>query len=189
MKRILMIITILIFLITTTYSKTIAVSYTDEVELTTQYNTGTYWRDNCGAASLYMALEYMGYDLGSIEDIRRDIKNKSGWLYTDEIEDYLCFNKVDYDVLELESEDDIINVIDKGILIMCLDMSKISGRDYSGITGHFVAVVGYVYKDNEYLLEVYDPMSYEIEYYKLEEVFLSASEWWEYLFLFEKNYK
>lgn len=189
MKRIIKIlfICLVVLFVSTVSAKIVYVSYTDEVSLTTQYNTGRYWRDNCGAASLYMALEYMEYNLGSVEDIRRGIKNQSGWLYTNELEDYLDDNEVDYDVVEIEYEEDIIKAIDKGILIMCLDMSKVSGKDYSGITGHFIAVVGYVYRDEEYLLEVYDPMSRKTKYYELNEVFLSASEWWGYFFLFEKN--
>lgn len=187
MKRIIKILCIcLIVLFTTNLSaKTIYVSYSDEFELTTQYNTGKYWRDNCGASALFMALDYMDVDLGSVEDIRCEIKNQSGWLYTDELQEFLDDNKVDYSIEYIWDENTIIEMLDKGILLMCVDVSKISGKDYNG-KGHFFIVTGYKQDSEGCKLEVYDPMSLKIKYYDLHETFQASENWWRWLFLFEK---
>lgn len=167
-------------------AKTTYISYSDDIKLVNQMNTGQYSYNNCGAASLEMVFDYLNVDMGTASEIRREIKMGDGWLYTDEIEDFLVDNDILYEIESIFDEEDILNALDRGILMMCLDASKISGKDYSGVTGHFVVVSGYYIKGNEEYLEVFDPMSYEIKYYKLEEVLL-ASYWWEYFFVFERE--
>lgn len=186
MKRIFGFIGVLLLLVVPLYARTIMISYSDEVKLTSQYNTGIFSDDNCAAASTYMTLDYLGCTPKSVADVRSAIKDGGGWIYTDEIEAYLDKNKVDYQLCYMNSIDSLVEALNKGIVMVCIDASRISNKEYTA-TGHFVVVVGYKEDANGRYFEVYDPASSKIEYYDAEEVYLSVKYWWGYFFLFEKK--
>lgn len=186
-SRILLFALTIILCTTTLLAKTTYISYSDEIKLVNQMNTGQYSYNNCGAASLEMVFDYLNVDMGTASEIRNQVKPYDGWLYTNEIEEFLDYNKIPYEIESIFDEEDILNALDKGVLMMCLDASKISNKTYTGISGHFVVLSGYYQKDEDCYLEVFDPMSYETKYYKTNEVLLSAMSWWEYFFVFKRE--
>lgn len=185
-KKILLMIAILLLSCTSLLAKVTYVSYKNEVTHISQYNTGTYSNDNCGIASLKMALGYINVEVGSVAELRTQIKNRSGWIYTDELESYIDSRSVPYEIEWLDNKEVITKCLDDGILLMCLDMSKVS-TPYNNITGHFIVVVGYYIDDRGEWLEVYDPALYKTQYYKLDEVYQSANDWCGYTYHFKQN--
>lgn len=186
MKKLILILTIFTLTCITLLSKTTYISHKDEVPFMVQHNTGAYSKDNCGIASLKMALEFMDVKAGTIQQLRNEIKPYPNWIYTDELEEYLDKREVEYDIISIDNKETIIEYLNDGILLMCLDMSKITTQ-YNGVTGHFIIVVGYYIDSKGEWLEVYDPMLYKTQCYKLEEVYTSAKSWWEYSFYFTQQ--
>lgn len=187
MKRIFGFIGVLLLLMAIPiYARTVMISYSDEFKPTSQYGTGVYEFDNCGAASTYMVLDYYGMKPKSVAEVRQEIRPYSGWIWTTEIEAYLDKNNVDYQLCYMNSVDSLVESLNKGIVMLCVDASRISNKEYIG-SGHFIVVVGYREDLNGRYFEVYDPASSKIEYYDAEEVYLSVKDWWGYFFLFEKK--
>lgn len=184
MNKIALIIVICLLSCTTLLAKVTYVSYKDDVTYTSQLNTGSYSTDNCGIASLKMALDYIGVKTSSVSDLRNQIKPRSGWIYTDELETYMDDRNILYRIEGLDNKEVIKKCLDDGILLMCLDMSRVSAP-YSNVTGHFIIVVGYYIDDRGEWLEVYDPTVYNTQYYKLDEVYQSAKDWCGYMYQFK----
>lgn len=203
-KNILITIATIIIFTSTIFPKTEYVSQLDKnFKFTNQDSTGKYSYDNCSVTSMYMIFQLLDIKLGLPEDIRSDLKNQSGWVYTNEIEKYLNRHEVIYYIRQIKTKEDMVDLLknDK-ILLLCLDLSKLSyklddstvnnrmvGKSRNG-TGHFIGVSGYYLNtdDNVEYLEVLDSLNYEVRYYSLDEVYESVMSWWGWGFVFSMEF-
>ena len=160
----------------------------------TQFDTGTYSETNCGPTSLGMVLNYLAYPYKNVASLRYQIRNYSGWVYTNEIEYFLKSSKIPYKITKLSGEQDLINVLmSGGIGLVCINISYIEygetnyiGRQYLGGTGHYVVISGYYKDDVRCYFEVLDPSNNEVRYYKSEEIMPAITTWWPWIFVFYK---
>lgn len=160
-----------------------------------QLNTGPYALDNCGPTALAMIFNYLNYDYDTVNELRRQIRPYSGWVYTNEIEDYLNTHALAYKMRYVDSSEDLINLInDKQIILLCVNISyvrynaanKLIGRTYTGGTGHFLVVSGYYQDDSRLYFEVLDPLNRQVRYYESEELVSAINNWWTQCFAFKK---
>ncbi|MGL4738913.1 MAG: C39 family peptidase [Cellulosilyticaceae bacterium] len=173
---------------------------------TAQASTGVYASTNCAPTSLFMVLKWLGQTPSSVSQLRNELTGNSGWIYTPEIENYLSNKEIPYQTIYLGSTSTFINTLNDGILLVCLDISKISpaasltpptnlspllkelpvGKESSSGTGHFVVATGYFIQDGVTYIEMLDPLNSGIRYYQLDELFQSVKDWYNYLYLFTK---
>lgn len=184
-----------IFLITILTSPVIASnsSYfsnlTNKNILKNQYSTGVYSNENCGPTSVYMLFSWLEYNAGTVEEIRKEIRDSGGWVWTNEIEDYFSNKNIKYSVVSLLTREDLIkNLKENNCILLCVNISKISlgscfskiGKQSSGGTGHFILATGYYKDDNYDVIEILDPANQEIRYYKADELMNAITCWWAY---------
>lgn len=198
MKKTLIFMVLISFLLcsTNSYAERIYISRLSDVNLhISQSGTGPYALDNCGPTSLAMILEYLVYPYNSVALLRSKIRNFGGWVYTNEIEDYLCINNIPYEIIPVGTEDDLIQTLSNGgIILVCLNISYVAvstnsniGRDYSGGTGHYLVISGYYKNDTECYFEVLDPRNKQVRYYKSTEIINAITSWWPWSIIFYKE--
>lgn len=170
-----------------------------------QGDTGVARGSNCGPSSVAMVAKWYDKDFSvTSEQMRTEMTpGDYGWWYTTTISNSLMHYNIPFvlDYMKKVSEENIINEIDKGnIIILCIDTTYLTyesdmnshyGKFYSYSGGHFLIVKGYeITKDNTYF-EVYDPNSFgslyengdnmgKDRYYLSQELVLSANNWWNY---------
>jgi hypothetical protein len=172
----------------------------------TQMGTGRYEENNCGPASVSMAMKWfeesLDVDPGAVREAVTPVLD--GWWYTTDIENALGEYGVPYAIEPFDSVESALAELDAGyILILCLTMGAISrqvppytshfNRFYAYDSGHFVVVKGYM-EDGDWL-DVYDSNNWSEDYYtdgspygkdrffRGPEVLSSASGWWAYMFV------
>ncbi len=169
-----------------------------------QRGTGYAANNNCGPASVSMAIAYhLGEDVPAAE-VRELSPREGGWWYTSDIHKALSYYGVPYAVLALEEPNDLIYALDRGhVLLVCVKMGEISynpdpksrfGRFYTYSSGHFLILKGY-FTDGEGVewIMVYDSNNLgrtyldgtpkgKDRYYMKEEVYLAMEVWWPYYF-------
>lgn len=147
-----------------------------------QYNTGTYWAENCGPSSITMACKWSDPSFNrTAQDARNTYQPNGGWWYISlpgegsaDMNNYLDLYNIPYsgrassgqyeDMTGQMKED----LRDGYIIILCIDSSYITendsnsqrtGKPYSaGVgSGHFIIVKGFATVDNQTYFEVYDP--------------------------------
>lgn len=147
-----------------------------------QYNTGTYWAENCGPSSVTMACKWSDPSFTrTAQDARNTYRSTGGWWYITlpgqgdaDMNNYLDLYGIPYsgrsssgqyqDMTGQMKED----LRDGYIIILCIDSSYISenydygertGKPYSTGqgAGHFIIVKGFATVDNQTFFEVYDP--------------------------------
>ncbi len=135
-----------------------------------QFTTGTHGSVNCGPTSVEMAGRWSrsGFD-HTAQEARSLFRAQGGWWYDSDIAGALDAFDIDYVVSYLSSADDLIDAIDAGrIVLINNDMSKIPYNDnveshvnrfYTGVTGHYLLVKGYLITDTFTYFEVYDPFN------------------------------
>lgn len=198
LKRIARFILVLTFFLcsSSTYGERIYISRLSDADyFINQYQTGTYSESNCGPTSLGMVFHYLNYSYSSVSYLRNLIRPYSGWVYTDEIEEYLLENNIPYDIEHISSKEDLIQILYNGGMIMtCLNVSYISystskliGRSYFGGTGHYLVISGYYKDDQKCYFEVLDPSNKEVRYYNGDELINAISSWWPYSIIFYKT--
>lgn len=175
-----------ILLSTPLQAKITYTTYSDEIEIVKQSNTGRYSETNCGIASLKVALNYLGVESGSVSSLREEVRPYSGYVYTNELEDYLKKEDVEYRVQYLRDKNVILNALDEGIVILCLDMNKVSHVNYSG---HFIVLTGKIVMSDKVIIEAYDSMYSRVQYYDLDSLMYSAESWWQWCFTFSEKDK
>lgn len=168
------------------YAKITYTTYSDEIEIVKQENTGRYSDTNCGIASLKVALDYLEVESGSVSSLREAVRPYSGSVWTNEIQDYLDDKDVDYMVKYLKDKNVILDALDDGIVILCLDMAKVSHVSYNG---HFIVLTGKIVMDDKAIIESYDSMYSRIQYYDLDSLMESAKSWWQWCFTFSEKDK
>lgn len=197
LKKILSIILcgIVILSMKPVYAERIYISRLDDTNRhMAQSSTGIYSDTNCGPVSIGMILDYLEYPYKSISWLRYQIRDYGGWVYTDEIEEYLLEQCIPYNISLINREEDIINKLNNGAMMMvCLDISYIStsydsyvGRQYKNGTGHYVVISGYYKNDTQCYFEVLDPSNKGVKYYKSNELISSITTWWPWAFSFNK---
>lgn len=161
-------------------------------------STGVYSTNNCAPTSLAMIFNYLSVPYKSVSWVRSLITRSGGWVYTNEIEDYLLKEGMEYNIEYISEEKDIINNLNNGdIVMLCVDISKVRyssnkyvGRQFTGGTGHFIVVTGYYMDDDMTVFEVLDPMNKGVRYYDSKELLESIVSWWSFCFTFNsKDYK
>lgn len=159
---------------------------TEHVRFTivTQENTGRYSSTNCGIASLKMALNFLGEEGDSVADLREQIRPEAGLVYTNEIIDFMQKKEMPYKLKTVKTEDDIIQALNSGITLLCLDIGKVLGLSSSG---HFIVGTSVIYDEQTgtKYLRTYDSLSSKVQYYDLAEVTNSAKEWWGWMITFD----
>ena len=171
-----------------------------------QANTGEHSNDNCGPSSVTMAGKWFnkGSFTHTAEDARNSYRPEGGWWYTDDIMNYLDDVKVPYFVIEYTNEDDLLDaVFDGNIILICNNMGYIKrnynpnervGRFYQFNSGHFLILKGIRLVDGKWYIESYDPNSWDKRYssgeikgldryYSLDELTDSINNWWNYLII------
>jgi hypothetical protein len=140
-----------------------------------QYETGGYASVNCGPASVEMAGRFSFREFNHTASEARSIyQSQGGWWYDSDINQALDLFGIEYIKKSISNSDDLIESIDEGrIVLINNDMSKIPyntnpnermNRFYSGVTGHYLIVKGYLITDLYTLFEVYDPFSIKKTY-------------------------
>lgn len=161
-------------------------TYSDEISIVKQEGTGRYSDTNCGIASLKVALSYLGIESGSVSGLRESVRPYEGYVYTNELQDYLDKKDVNYQVKYLSDKDVILNSLDDGIVLLCLDMDKVS---HVGYNGHFIVLTGKIVMDDKVIIESYDSMYSRVQYYDLDSLMKSAESWWQWCFTFSEKDK
>ena len=135
-----------------------------------QYDTGGFASVNCGPASIEMAgrFQHRVFNHTAIE-ARSLYQSQGGWWYDNDINQALDTFEIEYVKRSVSSSKDLMDILDSGnIVLINNDMSKIPynnnhderiNRFYSGVTGHYLIVKGYLITDLYTLFEVYDPFS------------------------------
>lgn len=179
-----------------TYAERIYISRLSDTDyFINQSQTGTYSDTNCGPTSLGMVFNYINYPYTSVSQLRYWIRPYSGWVYTDEIEEYLLINDIPYSVEYIQSEQDLIRILcNGGIIMSCLNISYVSyassnliGRSYVNGTGHYIVISGYYKDDTNCYFEVLDPSNKEVRYYNGDELIKAITSWWPYSIIFYKT--
>jgi len=135
-----------------------------------QYDTGVHSSLNCGPTSVVMAGNFFKPDFNhTAEQARSLYRENGGWWYDDDINQALDYFGVDYYKTVINNIDDLKSIINNNrIILINNDMSKISynsnnshrlNKFYSGVTGHYLIVKGYLITDQYTLFEVYDPFT------------------------------
>lgn len=168
--------------------------------------TGEHRNNNCGPASVEMAMRWVREDFtGTAEEAREHFMPEGGWWYTDQVMDYFKLHEQEISYLFFDTSDkdkginDLKESIESGnIVLLCLDMGYVSrefewesriNRFYSYDDGHFLIVKGYAEVDDKTYFEVYDPnnwnQTYEDgtqrgkdRYYEAEMLIDAVYEWW-----------
>ncbi|MGL4738914.1 MAG: C39 family peptidase [Cellulosilyticaceae bacterium] len=185
-------------------STTYVSQLTSKPLFTSQYNTGNYSTNNCAPTSLYMILRWLGQSPPPIAELRMQLTKGSGWVYTNEIEDYLSTNHISYQSLYLNDVTTLKTALDQGILLLCMDISQITpeekltppndlppllrplevGKESTSGTGHFIVATGYLVQGTTTYIETLDPLNSGVRYYKIDELFQATSSWYPYVYLF-----
>lgn len=198
LKRIATLIFVLTLFICSslTYAERIYISRLSDTDyFINQYDTGIYSSTNCGPTSLGMIFKYINYKYTSVSQLRYCIRPYDGWVYTDEIEEYLLENNISYEIEQIQSEENIIQILcNGGIVMVCLNVMYISyntstliGRSFIGGTGHYIVISGFYKDDTKCYFEVLDPSNKQVKYYKSEEVIKAITLWWPYSINFYKK--
>lgn len=128
-----------------------------------QLGTGT---GNCGPATVAMIIERSGKQI-TVQQARSVIgyKQPSGATSFNELKTILNRYNIQFSNIELES-------YSHGVMIILLDMSKISSKKYSFFVGrHYIVIFGKI--GNYY--RVYDPLIKGEQRYLIEEVIKSKT--------------
>ncbi len=178
--------------------------------------TSTYPLDDCGPASVTMAIKWVNQDFkGTSAQARSKYHPEGGWWYTSDVFDYLQQNNVANDIVTLINKDDLVRKIDEGnILILCLDMFYVSGervpeyhfnkfyRTDAPQWGHFIIIKGYKEVETDGVktlyMEAYDPYSQGVcydnkslkgkdRYYLASDLITAARNWWPYAIAITKG--
>jgi hypothetical protein len=172
-----------------------------------QNTTGIYSYENCGPASVTMALKWVYSDFDkTTDDARNTYLPEGGWWTTNHIVNYLNLYQVNGTIIPFgnNKSNDLIAELDNGnITVLCLDMYYIRMQT-KGLhfpvdkfyqtnkvgSGHFIVVKGYKIVDEHILFEVYDPassMTYtngtnmgKNRLYRAEDIMNSSEVWWKY---------
>ena len=166
---------------------------------------------DCGPTVSTMAIKWADSTFNkSPADARNSIESNGGDWYTGDIQLYLTNNGISNKVDTLENIDSLVktNIDNNRLVILCLDMFKVSLNDnsYQHIQkfydtnapgwGHFLLVKGYkLYAGGEFFLEIYDPYSdgqhypgFDAQqlkgldrYYNADNIFNAATGWWPYV--------
>lgn len=175
-----------------------------------QAHTGEHSNDNCGPASVTMAIKWADASFSkTAEEARKKYISSGGWWTTDEIADYLDDYDIEYMFFDMpvDTKDDnirtIMSIIDSGnIALACTEMKYIPLNDtadtrvnrfYEFDSGHFFIIKGYAIVDNYTYFEVYDPNNWDETYadgalkgkdrfYEANTVVDAISYWWPYVF-------
>lgn len=140
-----------------------------------QNNTGKYGFENCGPASVTMAAEWADpYFRHKTEDARATYHPNGGWWYMENIADYLDLYGIPNEEKdntgdeamkkELRSGNIMIINIDLRALTYNPDPTKRVDKFYSGGTGHFIVIKGFVQVDQTLFYECYDPATQTFYY-------------------------
>ena len=177
-----------------------------------QLNSGIYYYNNCGPASVTMAIKWVDENFNKTpEDARNTYPCNGGWWYTKDIINYLNQYSVNNYTINIDHIDSIQSQINSGnIVILCLDMYYIRSQandnwhvDKFYTTwpkgwGHFIVMKGYKIVDGEAYYEAYDPYSYGVKYsndtlkgvnryYRSEDLDSAVINWWSYAIIVSKN--
>lgn len=169
-----------------------------------QDDTGTASNNNCGPASVHMAIKWYRNttaNIPTVQDIRDLHPNDGGWWYTYNITDTLYKYKIPWSMRSVSSKQDILDVIARGdIAILCVEMKWMTynrhahyDRFYSYASGHFMVLKGKS-NDNNYVI-CYDSNAYEDHgdyyedgtcmgrnrYYNATETLDAVTNWWAWL--------
>jgi hypothetical protein len=160
---------------------------------------------NCGPTSVEMVGRFIDQHFEyTTDDFRRLYYNNGGWWYGSDIAGALDLSSIAFKYTFINHEDSLKQIIDQGhIAILNNNMSLIprnsrlierTNRFYSGVTGHYFVLKGYVETDLGIFFEVYDPYSYFMtydedgtlkgknRYYESEALLHSLRNWYQYAF-------
>jgi hypothetical protein len=168
-----------------------------------QIDTGTYGSSNCGPTSVVMAGKFYNPDYSySVEDLRATNRPTGGWWYENDIIETLertnvPFRKYLY-TEELFSEwidDGKIYIINPSMTYVAMNYNQQqrTNRYYSGVTGHYLIIKGYIETDIGFYYEVYDPYGVAFydnnvskgkdRYFEKSGVFASLDNWYRYVYV------
>ncbi len=133
-----------------------------------QNKTGKYGFENCGPACVTMACEWSDpYFSHKTEEARDTYHADGGWWYMDDIAAYMDIYGIPYNESMNLGDERILRELRAGyILIINIDLSALTynknqnqhvDKFYSGGTGHFIILKGFVLVDNQLFYECYDP--------------------------------
>jgi hypothetical protein len=178
-----------------------------------QYNTGPHSSNNCGPTSVTMAIKWTDESFNKTpEDARETYRPEGGWWYTSDITNYLDLYNTDHVVMSVTNNSALFKdqLLAGNILILCLTMEEIRLNSvapehihafYSGVTGHFIVVKGFIVVNNTLYFEVYDPFSMnryypepeetwlkgKDRYYLWEDLYNAVSTWWNYAIVVQET--
>ncbi|MBN1416824.1 MAG: hypothetical protein JW973_17130 [Bacteroidales bacterium] len=177
-----------------------------------QMNTGLHAYNNCGPASVTMAIKWVNESFDkTAEDARNTYRSDGGWWYTNDIINYLNMYAINNKTISLPHVDSLQYEIHSGhIAILCLDMFYIRKEQnvrwhvdkfYSAEEegwGHFIVIKGYKVVDGEIFYESYDPYSFGKKYlndtlkgldryYRSEDLNNAVINWWAYAIIVSRS--
>ncbi len=168
-----------------------------------QADTGAFAHNNCGPASVTMAIKWFNQGFNkTAKDARNTFPAGGGWWYTSDIINYLQLYSVPSTTSSFTGTNQLMGVLSQGsLVIVCINTSYLTldpaaehrvGRFYSYAGGHFLVVKGWRTTGPALLFEVYDSNNWHAVYAdttpKGRNRHLPASDlasaianWWNYL--------
>jgi hypothetical protein len=133
-----------------------------------QFTTDPFGSVNCGPTSVEMAGLWTHPEFAhTAEEARTLYRSEGGWWYDSDISGALTTFGIDYEVSYLANRNDLIANLESGrIILINNNMSLIPynstsesrlNRFYTGVTGHYLLVIGYIVTDTGTYFEMYDP--------------------------------
>jgi hypothetical protein len=133
-----------------------------------QFTTDPFGSVNCGPTSVEMAGLWTHPEFAhTAEEARSLYRSEGGWWYDSDIAGALSTFGIDYEFAYLSDSDDLIAFLQSGqIILINNNMSLIPynptsesrlNRFYTGVTGHYLLVIGYIVTDTGTYFEMYDP--------------------------------
>ncbi len=168
-----------------------------------QADTGVCASNNCGPASVTMAIKW--YNPGfnkTAADARNTCFREGGWWYTSDIINYLKLRSVPNVTSAFTGTNQLMGVLSQTNLVMlCLNTAYLMpnsasdqrvGRFYSFASGHFLVVKGWRRVGSALFFEVYDPNNWHAAYadqtpkgrnrhLPAAELANAIANWWNYL--------
>ncbi len=168
-----------------------------------QADTGACANNNCGPASVTMAIKWYKPTFSqTAADARNACFRDGGWWYTSDILNYLRLHSVPNTTSAFTGTNQLMAVLSQGnLVILCLNTAYLmpssasecrAGRFYSFASGHFLVVKGWRKVSNNLFFEVYDPNNWHATYadqtpkgrnrhLPAAELANAIANWWNYL--------
>ena len=168
-----------------------------------QADTGPCSQNNCGPASVTMAIKWYDSSFArTAADARETYPAGGGWWYTSDIINYLDLWSVPWTVSSFTGTQQLMQILSEGQLVIlcintaCLNQDDVSehrvGRFYSYASGHLLVVKGWRMVDSTVFFEFYDPNNWRATYpdqtpkgrnrhLPATELGQAITTWWNYL--------